>query len=151
MKFNIVHTIFLESCFWIALNWPSIGKMTMRSQFADMILSSTFCDVVLFPLSSLVTGPTFMSMSSLVLQLSQLTFIMDWPKVWKSEIPLSKSCPISGDWIELGIPNLARMSLMKYYWMLQNTKVTAFFWFIKGKPTGEKLPPTQIRVKKNNE
>ena len=27
----------------------------------------------------------------------------------------SEFCPISGDWDELGIPNLARMSLMKCY------------------------------------
>ena len=34
-------------------------------------------------------------------------------------------CLISGDWGELGIPNLARMSLMKCFWMLKNAKVTA--------------------------
>ena len=30
----------------------------------------------------------------------------------KSEIPLSEICPISGDWGELGMPNLAGISLM---------------------------------------
>ena len=34
--------------------------------------------------------------------------------------------PIPGDWNELLIPNLAGMSLMKCYWMLQNARVTAF-------------------------
>ena len=29
-----------ESSFWIAPNWPSIGKITMTSQFSDMTLSS---------------------------------------------------------------------------------------------------------------
>ena len=44
----------------------------------------------------------------------------------KSEIPPSEFCPISGDWGKLGIPNLARMSLIKCYRILQNTRVTAF-------------------------
>ena len=33
--------------------------------------------------------------------------------------------PISGDWSKLGIPNLARMSLIKTYWTLQNVSATA--------------------------
>ena len=33
--------------------------------------------------------------------------------------------PISGDWGKLWIPNLARISPIKYYWMLQNSRVTA--------------------------
>ena len=27
-----------------------------------------------------------------------VSFIRDWPKIWKSEIPPSGFCPISGDW-----------------------------------------------------
>ena len=98
----------------------------MTSQFSDMTSTSNFFDVVLFLLSSLVTGPSFMSMSSLVLELWQFSFIRDWPEIRKSEIPLSEFLPISGDWGELGMPNLARMSLIKCYWMLQNARVTAF-------------------------
>ena len=52
--------------------------------------------------------------------------IRDWPEIRKLEIPLSELCPISGDWGELGVPNLTRMSLTKYYWMMQNARVTAF-------------------------
>ena len=37
-------------------------------------------------------------------------------------------CPISGDCDKLGIPNLARMSLMKCYLMLKNARVTAFIF-----------------------
>ena len=59
---------------------------------------------------------------------------------------------------ELWIPNLARMSLIEYYWMLQHARGYSLyhFWVIKGKPTGgweEQSPPTpqdppsQIRVK----
>ena len=39
-------------------------------------------------------------------------------------------CPISGDWDELWIPNLARMSLIECYWMLQNSRFTAFTVFV---------------------
>ena len=56
-------------------------------------------------------------------------FKRDWPEIRKSEIPRSEFCPISGDWGELGISNLTRMSLIKCYWMLQNAMVTAFTIF----------------------
>ena len=58
-----------ESGFQIASNWSKIVNMTMTSQFADMTSSSDFFDVDPFLLSSLVTGPSFMSMSLLVLDL----------------------------------------------------------------------------------
>ena len=75
----------------------------------------------------------------------------------------SQFCPISGDWCKLWIPNLERMSLIEYCWMLQNSKVTAFTVFellrenygkiIKGKllwGAWGKITPslTEIRVKK---
>ena len=85
-----------------------------------------FFDVVLFLLSILVTGPSFMSISSLVLELWQFSFIRDWPEIRKLEIPPSEFCPIPGDQGNLWVPNLALMSLIGYYWMLQNSKVTAF-------------------------
>ena len=109
----------------------------MKSQFADITSSSNFFDVVLFLLSSLVTGPSFMSISSLVLELWQFSFIRDWPEIRKSDITPSEFCPISGDRGELEIPNLAQMFLMKCYRMLQNASYGFYrFWPIKGKPTG---------------
>ena len=103
--------------------------MTLTSQFSDMTSSSNFFDVVLFLLSSLVTGPSFMSMSSLVLELWQFSFIRDWPEIRKSEILPSEFCSISENWGKLWIPNLARMSPIKYYWMLQNSRVRALTVF----------------------
>ena len=100
--------------------------MTMTSQFADITSSLNFFDVVFFLFSSLVTGPGFLSISSLVPELWQFSFIMDWPDIWKSEIRPSVFCTIPGDWGELEIPNSARMSLIKCYWMLRNASVTAF-------------------------
>ena len=81
-------------------------------------------------------------------------FYKGWPEIRKSEIPLSDFCPISGDWGELWIRNLAWLSLIECYWMLRNSKVTAFTVFELLREIqlgGIKLPPpprpTQIRVK----
>ena len=98
----------------------------MTLQFCDMTSSSIFFYVVLFLLSRLVAGSSFMSISSLVLKLWQFSFIKDWPEIRKSEIPQYEFCPISRDWDELEIPNFPRMFLRKCYWMLQNARVTAF-------------------------
>ena len=133
-----MQTLCPESGLRIAPNWPKIRKMTMTSQFSDMTSSSNFFDVVLFLLSSLVTGPSFMSISSLVLELWQFSFIRDWPEILKSEIPTSNFCPISGDWGKLWTPNLARMSLIEFYWFAAKFQDYIFyrFWINKGKPTG---------------
>ena len=70
--------------------------------------------------------PNFMSISSLVLELWQFTFVRDWPEICKSEIPPSEFFLISGDWSKLATPNLARSSSIKCYWILKNSKVTTF-------------------------
>ena len=93
-----------------------------------------FFDVVLFVLSGLVTGPSFMSISSLVLELWQFYFIgIDQ----KSENRNTSTWVLSNIW-RLGlvrVPNLVRMSIIKFYWMLQNASCSfCRFWVIKGKP-----------------
>ena len=123
-----MQTLCLESGLRTAPNWPKIRKMVTAAQFSDMTSLSIFFDD-LFLLSNLVTGPSFMSISSLVLELWQFSFIRDWPEIQESEIPLSEFCPISGDWGKLWIPNLAQMSLIECYWMLQISRVTAFTVF----------------------
>ena len=124
----------------------------MTSQFVDMTSSSKLFDVVLFLLSSLVTGPSFMSVASLVLDLWQFSFIRDWPEIRKSEYPrLSFAQFLEAVASELGIPNLARMSRTKYYWMLQNVRVTAFTiseLLRENHQWGKIARHTQIRVKK---
>ena len=122
----------------------------MTSQFPDMTSTSNFFDIVLFLLSSLVTGPSFMSISSLVLELWQFSFIRDWPEIRKLEIPPSEFCPISGDWGELWIPKLAQMSLIECYGMLQITAFIVLELLRKNQlGRGDYPPPTQIRVKRN--
>ena len=102
-----------------------------------------FFDVAAFLLSNIVTGPSFMSISWLVLELWQFLFIKDRPEIRKSKIPPSEFCPISGDWNELGISNLAWMSLIKFYWILQNARVTALTVseFLRENQQGVKLLP----------
>ena len=53
-----------DYAFRIALYWQKNGKMTMPSKFSNMTSSSNFLDVVLFLLSILVTGTSFMPISS---------------------------------------------------------------------------------------
>ena len=94
--------------------------------------------------TSLVTGPSFMSVSwpvlefmsvsCPVLELQKFSLINDLSEIWKSDIPLSEFYPLSGDCGELEIPNLARISLIKCHCFY-------CFWVIKGKPTGG-IPPS---------
>ena len=66
-----------------------------------------------------------MSISSMVLELWQFSFIKDRPEIRKSEIFSSEFCPIYQDWNKSKIPNLVRMFLIKYYRIQQNSRVTA--------------------------
>ena len=108
---------------------------------------------IFFFLSRLVTGPSFMLISSLVLELWQFPFIRDWPEKQKSEIPPSGFCPISGNWGNLGIPNLARISLIKCYWMLQNARGTTFTvseLLRKTQQEGGGITPSPTRLRVSN-
>ena len=125
--------------------------MTMASQFFDMTSSSNFFGVVLFVLSSLVTSPSFVSISSQVLELWQFSFIRDWPEIWNSEtavwvLPdIWRPRQIRDTKFGTNVSNKSLMNAAK----CQGYSVYRF-WVIKGKPTGGvKLPPsspTQIRV-----
>ena len=139
---------------WL-LDFPKFGHKLEKWQWCHILLTWHQLFLTLFCLSCLFTGLSFMSISSLVLELWQHSFVRDWPEIQKSEISLSEFCPISGDWGKLGILNLAQMSLIKSYWMLQNSRVTAFTIseLLRGNQQGGKIPPsstittTQIRVK----
>ena len=109
-----------ESGFRIAPNWSLIREMTMTSQFLTGSHREIFFDFFWL----VFTDPSFMSLSSLVLKLWQFLFIRDSPEIRNSlKIP-SEFCPVSGDWGEWRTPNLARTSLIKFYWILQNPRVT---------------------------
>ena len=106
----------------LARNRKNINDVTIYQH--DVIVK--IFNVTVFSLSILVIAPIFMSISLLVLELWQFSFIRAWRKIRKSDIPSSEFWPISEDRNQLGIPNLVRMSLLKSSWMLQNTRVTAF-------------------------
>ena len=110
----------------------------------------------MFFLSSLVTGPSFLSISSLVLELWQFSFISNWQEIRKLEVSPHEFWLISGDWGKLKIPNLAWMFLMKCYWMLQNTRAITFIVSellkeIQQGVGGGLDPPTQITKVANYE
>ena len=103
--------------------------------------------ISIFLLPSLSVGTSFTSISWLLLELWQISFIKDWPEIMKPEIPLSEFCEISGEWGVLGIPYLVQMSLIK---LLNAAKCQSYsfycFWVINGKPAvGVKLfPPPRL-------
>ena len=112
-----------------------------------MTSTSNFFDVVLFLLSSLVTGPNFMSISSLVLELWQFSFIRGLTR--KPEIGNTHVWVFPNIW-RLGqvmdtkfgtnVSNKMGLNARKFqYYSFYH------FWAIKGKPTGGlKLPPPTL-------
>ena len=127
-----------ESGFWISPNWPKTGKTVMTSQFFDIRLSLNFFDVALFLLSSLVTVPIFMSLSSLVLELWQFLFIRDWPKIRKRDCPRLSFA----QYLETGRVKKTKFGTNISDKMLLNAaKWQGYsfyrFWVIKGRPIGE--------------
>ena len=80
----------------------------MTSQFFGMTSLLISFKVVVFPLSSLATGPSFMSMSGS----GVLTIFIYKGLTRNPEIGNTPSA-FYPNWDELGIPNLARMSLIE--------------------------------------
>ena len=97
----------------------------MTSQLTDMMSSSNIFYVFLF---SLVKFSYWSKFHVSVITGSGVITIFFYKGLTRNpELDISPPvfCPISGDCGKLGIPNLARMSLMKYYLMLKNARVTA--------------------------
>ena len=103
----------LPDCSKLAINWKNdIDVTTFRRCFVSLIKFSCWSK---FHVNT-ITGSGVM----------KIFFYKGWTEIRKSEIPPSEFCLICGDWGKLGIPNLARTSLIKCYWIPQNAKVTAF-------------------------
>ena len=71
----------LPDCSKSAINRP--GELAMTSQFTYMTSLTILFDVVLFFFSILVTGASFKSISALVLELWQFSFMRNWPEIRK--------------------------------------------------------------------
>ena len=119
---------------------------------------SIFFDVAVLLLSSLVTGPSLMSIPWLVLELRQFSFIMDWLEIQKLKIPV------------FVLPNIGRLGQVSdtkfgtnvsHKKLLNAAKCQRFslcrFWINKGKPVGwgelprkENYPPTHTPALKIN-
>ena len=128
--------------------------MTMTSWFSDMVPASYFFNGLLFLLSSLATGPGFMSISLMVLELWQFSFIKDWPEIRKSKIPPSglniwRLGQVGNNKFDTNVSNKMLLNAAKS----QGCSICRFE-VIKGKPTrgrGVKLSPTHIRVNRINQ
>ena len=119
VQFFINKTLLLWSYWqvWLLISYFSIIEFyrhCVRSPASGFLRIGHKLVVVLFLLSILVTGTSFMSISSLVLELWQFPSTRNLLEFRKSEISLSEFCLISRGWDEAGIPNLACMSLMSY-------------------------------------
>ena len=123
----------LPHCSKLAINWRNNNEVTIHRH--DIIVK--FFDVVLFLLLSLVTDPSFISISSLILELWQFSFIRDWPTIRKLEIPpwvLPKNWRLG--WVRdpkfgTNVSNQMLLNAAK----CQGHNLYRF-WVIKGKPTG---------------
>ena len=139
---NFLSTIRPLDCYKLTKNPKNDNDVTI---FRHGVIVKCFwhCFVSLVSLS-LVTGPSFMSISLLVLELWQFSFIRNWPEIRKSEIRRSEFFQISGEWGKLWIPNLARMSLIECYWSLQSSRVTAsiVFELLRENQLGGKITPS---------
>ena len=83
-----------------------------------------FFDVPLFLFSSLVTGPSF----NIITGSRVMTIFFYKGLTRKPEIANTPVWVLPNIWRlgKLGISNLAWMSLMKCYWLLQNARITVF-------------------------
>ena len=117
----------------LAISWKNYYDVTIFRH--DVII--IFFDIVSFLLSLLVNSPSFMSISSLVLELWQLSFIKDWSEIRKSEKPSSKLFSTCAGCCGFEIPNLAHVS-NKMLLNAEKWQGYSFyhFWVINGKPTG---------------
>ena len=142
----------LPNCSKLVINWKNDNDIAICRHGVNV----SFFDLAVFLLLYLVTGPSFMSISLLFLEL-WFSFIRYLPEIPKLEVPPSEFGPISGDWGESGIPYLALMFLIKS--LLNAAKCQGYsfyrFWIIEGKPTGGGgggegewggITPTQIRL-----
>ena len=97
------------------------GYYYWKHNFCRTSMSNVF-DIAFFLLSSLVTGQSFMSISSLVLELWQFSF-----KSGNRKYPRRSFAQYLETGASYGYNILGRMSLIESYWMLQNdARVTAF-------------------------
>ena len=141
----------LPYCSKLSINWKNGNGVTIFQHDVIVIF-----DVPLFPLSNLVTCPSYISISSLVLGLWQFSVFnfLQW-----AQNPEIRNTPVwflPNTWRlrRVRVSDLARMSLIKNYWKLQNARVTVFIIseLLREHQQGVKLPiPTQIKVKEKRD
>ena len=111
----------LLDCSKLAINWENDNDVTICWHH----LIVTFFDVALFLLSRLVTGPRFMTISALTLELWQFSFIKDWPEIRNRKYPV---CVFPNIW-RLGLVRDTKFGMNVSNKILLNTanaRVTAF-------------------------
>ena len=122
----------LPDCSKLAVNAKNDSSVVIFRRYRQLFWRG-FVSVVKFSYWSkfhvnIITGSGVMTVS----------FIRDWPEIWKSEIPPSGFCPISGDWG--GVRDTKCGTNVSIKMLLNAAKFQSYsfdrFWVIKGKPTG---------------
>ena len=109
----------------LSINWKNDNYVTIFWHDVIVIFWRSFVSLVKCSYRSkfhfnIITG------SGVITFNFQFSWMSSKSRNRKLEIPQFGFCSISGDWGELGIPDLGKMSLRKCYWMLQNARATAF-------------------------
>ena len=139
----------------MAIDWKNNNDATIFR----LNLIVFFFDIVVFFLSSLITGPRFMLMSLLDLDFWQFLFVRDWPKIRKSEILLSEFCLISGD--RKFVKNVSNEKLLDaakcqvyyfyHFWVIKEKTTSRIFRATHTLMSGLELSRPDIRVSKETE
>ena len=111
-----------ESGYWMATSWPKIRKETRTWPFINIDVIVNFfwrCRVFLVKFSYWPKFHINMMTSPWVMTIFVYKGLARNPEI---ENTSSELCSISRDWGELGIPDLARKSLIKSYWMHSHKK-----------------------------
>ena len=141
----------LPYCSKLSINWKNDNDLTISRNDIIVILWRSLVSLVKFSYWSkfpfnIITGSGFMTIFSF--QFSSVS-----SKSGNRNNPVWV-LPISGGLRELGIPDLARISLIKCYWMMQSARVTVFtVTELLREKQGVKLPthPNQIKIKEKRD
>ena len=120
----------LLDCSKLAINWNNDNNVTI---FRDEVIVHLFlwcCFISLFNFLHWSKFHVNIMTGSGVMTISYYKGLSRNPETRNNTVWV---LPISGGWGEREISNSAWIFLIKFYWMLHNARVTAF-WVIKGKP-----------------
>ena len=114
--------VWLLDCSKLAVSWKKGNGVTIF--WSDVIMNFFWSSISLVKCSHWYKFHVNIITSSGVMAISFYKRLTRKLEVKNTNV--SRFCPKSGEWGELGLLNLTQASLIKRYWMLQKATVTAF-------------------------